>query len=108
VTVEGLLDEDGSAIMVHADRDNFAHIPERYVPDGPDQTTLDTGDAGDRIACGAVGCTTMTMPAGGAEAGGGEVGEPAPVALYALGGTALLGAAALALGARARRPQRQP
>ena len=49
-----LLDEDGSAVMVHSDPDNFANVPDRYAPEGPDQTTLDTGDAGSRVACGVV------------------------------------------------------
>ncbi|KGM09599.1 superoxide dismutase family protein [Cellulomonas bogoriensis] len=53
-TIEDLLDEDGAAFMVHGERDNFAHIPERYAPDGPDEDTLATGDAGPRIACGVV------------------------------------------------------
>ena len=52
VTLEELLDDDGTALMIHADRDNFAHIPERYAPAGPDEQTLKTGDSGDRIACG--------------------------------------------------------
>jgi superoxide dismutase, Cu-Zn family len=55
VTLEDLMDDDGTAVMVHAGMDNFAHIPERYAPDGPDEATLETGDAGDRIACGVVG-----------------------------------------------------
>jgi Cu-Zn family superoxide dismutase len=33
--------------------DNYANIPDRYDPD-PDRETLDTGDAGARLACGAV------------------------------------------------------
>jgi len=54
---------DGSAIMIHAGRDNLANIPDRYhshVPDassttfGPDADTLKTGDTGDRVACGVV------------------------------------------------------
>ena len=45
---------DGAAVMVHAKPDNFANIPERYQP-RPDQETLDTGDAGPRIACGELG-----------------------------------------------------
>ena len=48
-TIDDLLDEDGTAFMVHSEADNFAHIPDRY--DEPDQDTLDTGDAGDRLAC---------------------------------------------------------
>lgn len=54
-TLDDLRDEDGSAVMVHAGPDNFANIPTRYqvggVP-GPDATTLATGDAGSRAACG--------------------------------------------------------
>ncbi len=50
---------DGSAIMVHADRDNQANVPDRYkstasTKSGPDEETLKTGDAGDRVACGVV------------------------------------------------------
>ncbi len=52
--VRQLFDADGSAIVVHAEPDNYANIPtDRYDPD-PDPTTLATGDAGDRIACGVV------------------------------------------------------
>ena len=54
LTVADLTDDDGSAVMVHAGRDNFANVPERYAPGGPDQMTRDTGDAGGRIACGTV------------------------------------------------------
>jgi Cu-Zn family superoxide dismutase len=50
-----LTDDDGSAAMVHAGKDNFANIPERYAPNGPDDMTKNTGDAGGRIACGVVG-----------------------------------------------------
>ena len=49
-----LTDEDGIAVMVHAGRDNYANIPERYAPGGPDEMTRNTGDAGGRIACGPV------------------------------------------------------
>lgn len=52
-TVADLFDDNGSAIVVHAGPDNFANIPTRYAP-APDQTTLDTGDAGGRVACGVV------------------------------------------------------
>ncbi|MBO3094818.1 superoxide dismutase family protein [Cellulomonas dongxiuzhuiae] len=55
VTLEELMDDDGTAVMVHAGPDNFANIPERYAPNGPDADTLKTGDSGDRIACGVVG-----------------------------------------------------
>ncbi|GAA1487817.1 superoxide dismutase family protein [Brachybacterium sacelli] len=51
---EDLLDDDGAALMVHSGPDNFANIPERYAPDGPDDDTTGAGDAGDRAACGAI------------------------------------------------------
>jgi Cu-Zn family superoxide dismutase len=54
LTRADLTDDDGSAVMVHADRDNYANIPERYAPGGPDEMTRNTGDAGGRIACGPV------------------------------------------------------
>ncbi|SNR95547.1 superoxide dismutase family protein [Blastococcus mobilis] len=53
-TLADLTDDDGSAVMVHAGPDNFANIPERYAPEGPDQMTRATGDSGGRIACGPV------------------------------------------------------
>lgn len=60
-----LLDEDGSAVILHAGPDNLAHIPaaageaERYhshVDDvfGPDAATRATGDAGARAGCGVI------------------------------------------------------
>lgn len=49
--VADLFDGDGSAIIIHANPDNYANIPTRYAA-APDATTLATGDAGDRIACG--------------------------------------------------------
>ena len=52
-TVADLLDKDGSALIIHAGADNFANIPTRYAA-VPDATTLATGDAGGRIACGIV------------------------------------------------------
>jgi Cu-Zn family superoxide dismutase len=52
--VGDLFDLDGSAIIVHANPDNYANIPkDRYDPD-PDATTLATGDAGGRVACGVI------------------------------------------------------
>lgn len=49
--IEELFDADGSALMIHANPDNYANIPtDRYDPD-PDASTLSTGDAGSRIAC---------------------------------------------------------
>ena len=54
VTMADLQDEDGTAVMIHSGRDNSAHVPERYAPEGPDADTLKTGDAGDRVACGVI------------------------------------------------------
>jgi Cu-Zn family superoxide dismutase len=51
-SLRDLRDNDGSAVIVHSGRDNFANIPERYG--GPDEETLRTGDAGSRLACGEV------------------------------------------------------
>jgi len=58
-TVEELFDADGSAIIVHDGRDNYANVPTRYHSHtentfGPDSATLATGDAGGRYACGVV------------------------------------------------------
>jgi Cu-Zn family superoxide dismutase len=52
--VADLFDADGSAIIIHAGPDNYANIPPRYAPNGPDATTLATGDSGGRVACGAI------------------------------------------------------
>jgi len=56
-----LFDADGSAVIIHANPDNYANIQSRYrssadgAPEsGPDSATLATGDAGARIACGVV------------------------------------------------------
>ncbi|CAB0818936.1 superoxide dismutase family protein [Corynebacterium diphtheriae] len=54
LTPELLLDGDGASLIVHEGRDNFANVPERYAPEGPDQDTLKTGDAGARFACGVI------------------------------------------------------
>ena len=58
-TLDALFDGDGSAIILHANRDNYANIPDRYTAagttaPGPDTTTLATGDSGGRVACGAL------------------------------------------------------
>lgn len=55
LTLADLQDDDGSAFMLHDGTDNYANIPERYAPDGPDEDTRNTGDAGSRLACGVVG-----------------------------------------------------
>ncbi|CRZ16424.1 superoxide dismutase[Cu-Zn] [Mycolicibacterium neworleansense] len=59
-TAEDLLAGTKTAIIIHEKSDNFANIPpERYQQvngtPGPDQTTLATGDAGSRVACGVIG-----------------------------------------------------
>ena len=43
---------DGSAVVLHAGPDNFANIPAAYGE--ANATTLSTGDAGGRYACGVV------------------------------------------------------
>ena len=59
-TKADLLAGAGTSIVIHAGSDNFANIPaDRYnqvngAP-GPDQTTMSTGDAGKRVACGVIG-----------------------------------------------------
>ncbi|MGE0219419.1 superoxide dismutase[Cu-Zn] [Mycolicibacterium sp.] len=58
-TAEQLLDGAGTAIIIHEKADNFANIPpERYQQVNgdppPDATTLATGDAGARVACGVI------------------------------------------------------
>jgi superoxide dismutase, Cu-Zn family len=58
-TEEDLLSGQHTAIMIHADADNFANIPPaRYTQTngtpGPDETTMATGDAGKRVACGVI------------------------------------------------------
>ena len=58
-TLSDLYDADGSAVIIHAGRDNVANIPNRYHSHtydtfGPDVDTLATGDAGARAACGVV------------------------------------------------------
>jgi Cu-Zn family superoxide dismutase len=59
--IRDLVAADGSAVIVHALRDNQANIPPRYShpqdatgTTGPDEMTHATGDAGARAACGRV------------------------------------------------------
>jgi Cu-Zn family superoxide dismutase len=59
-TAEDLLGGAKTAIVIHEKADNFANIPpERYQQVNgappPDETTLATGDAGKRVACGVIG-----------------------------------------------------
>ncbi|MCE7010920.1 superoxide dismutase family protein [Kibdelosporangium philippinense] len=54
LTAAALFDADRSAIIIHSLPDNFANIPTRYSPTGPDAATLATGDAGGRVACGVI------------------------------------------------------
>ncbi|HME47116.1 superoxide dismutase[Cu-Zn] [Mycobacterium sp.] len=58
-TAADLLGGQKTAIIIHADPDNFGNLPpEKYQQvngtPGPDQATLDTGDAGKRVACGVI------------------------------------------------------
>jgi Cu/Zn superoxide dismutase len=79
-TVASLLDADGTAIMVHANPDNYANIPERYG--APDDTTFGTGDAGPRVACGVIGAGML--PGGGSSAGGGVMATSDPALMPTL------------------------
>ena len=59
-TAEDLQGGAKTAIIIHEKADNFANIPpERYQQVNgappPDETTLATGDAGKRVACGVIG-----------------------------------------------------
>lgn len=72
-SLDELFDADGSAVIVHANPDNYANIPTRYAPQ-PDAPTLATGDAGGRIGCGVV----QTGPARAVD-GQTPAGQPGPV-----------------------------
>lgn len=57
-TMDDLTSGAKTAIIIHAGADNFTNIPERYQANGtpgPDETTMTTGDAGKRVACGVIG-----------------------------------------------------
>lgn len=49
--IADLFDADGNAFIVHENPDNYANV---YRYGTPDATTLATGDAGGRIACGVI------------------------------------------------------
>lgn len=72
-TVDQLLaDPGGVAVIVHAGRDNFANIPDRYTSvegTGPDSTTKGNGDAGGRYACGVVTAGAPDFGPGGGGSG---------------------------------------
>jgi superoxide dismutase, Cu-Zn family len=57
-SIGDLFDTDGSALIVHEGRNNYANIPDRYTnptgATGPDAETLATGDSGARVACGVI------------------------------------------------------
>jgi Cu-Zn family superoxide dismutase len=53
LTLADLVAAGGRAVIIHAERDNSAHLPTRYGV-MPDATTLATGDTGDPIACGVI------------------------------------------------------
>lgn len=84
----------GRTIIVHADADNHANVPERYVqlPEreqrGPDEATRTTGDAGDRQACGVIALGVPDLPAQPAETRRAEArlvdtdGEPVGLASF--------------------------
>jgi superoxide dismutase, Cu-Zn family len=60
-TMNDLVTGEKTSIIIHAGADNFANIPaDRYTQikggaAGPDETTMTTGDAGKRVACGVIG-----------------------------------------------------
>lgn len=60
-TLADLMDEDGSAVIIHAAADNFGNIPvDRYDPDA-DEMTLNTGDAGGRVGCGVITASSLEV-----------------------------------------------
>src|SRR5699024_1317025 len=79
LTAQDLLDEDGTALIVHSDPDTFANIPERYAPDGAAEHSTGAGDAGDRFACGvrepADACAQLSHRVSGTSGGARGAGE---------------------------------
>jgi Cu/Zn superoxide dismutase len=80
-TVDQLLNDPGGvSVIAHAGRDNYGNVPTRYTSSsatdpGPDATTLSTGDAGARYACGVVGSGLMPLGATNGSAGYWMVGD---------------------------------
>lgn len=97
LSVDQLLDADGSALIIHSARDNLAHIPAdryRHAPYdqtavGPDAATRNTGDSGGRQRCGTI------QPTGGYWLGAADGG------VFAYGGAGFHGSAG---SLRLRRP----
>lgn len=57
-TMDDLVGGAKTSIIIHEGPDNFMNIPNRYQVNGapgPDETTMTTGDAGKRVACGVIG-----------------------------------------------------
>ncbi|WP_116115945.1 superoxide dismutase family protein [Austwickia chelonae] len=48
---EHLTAEAGLSMIIHHNPDNYANIPSRYAPNGPDAETKAAGDSGARIGC---------------------------------------------------------
>jgi len=94
-TLSDLQAAEGRAVIVHALPDNYANVPTRYVR-RPDATTLSTGDAGDRIACGVVGggSTPSTSPFTGDTTSTTTAGAPASTTTTRAGSTTTARAAA--------------
>jgi Cu-Zn family superoxide dismutase len=61
-TAADLRGGQGTALVIHADPDNFGNIPTRYDSGGPDKETLATGDSGKRVACGVISPPTGATP----------------------------------------------
>lgn len=55
-TVQGMFDEDGTAVLIHSLPDNYANIPQEYLGEGEGllESTLSGDDPGDPVACGVV------------------------------------------------------
>src|SRR5205807_6105632 len=68
LTLAELLDADGTAVIVHADPDNFANLTAYQSTDqlapGADDMTRATGDAGARALCGVVTVGAGAPPGG--------------------------------------------